>query len=99
MTDALELPAVLDLVAAHGVLETVAARRGQALTIDASAVQRLGAQCLQILLAARAAWAADGQELKLEKPSEEFSAALELMGVVPEDLEHHMLTKNKELAA
>lgn len=99
MTDVLELPAVLDLVAAHGVLEAITARRGQVLTVDAGAVQRLGAQCLQILLAARAAWAADGVELRLENPSPEFSAALELMGVVPDELANHVLMKDKELAA
>ena len=99
MTDAFELPAVLDLVAAHGLLEAFTARRGRALTVEAGAVQRLGAQCLQILLAARAAWAADGLELRLESPSPEFSAALELMGVAPVELEHHALTKDKELAA
>lgn len=99
MTDALELPAVLDLVAAHGLLEAVTARRGQALTVDAGAVQRLGAQCLQILLAVRAAWAADEVELRLENPSLEFSAALELMGITPDELANHALTKDKELAA
>lgn len=99
MTDALELPAVLDLVAAHGLLEAFTARRGQALTVEAGAVQRLGAQCLQILLAARAAWAADGLELRLENPSPEFSAALELMGVTPDGLAHHALTQDKELTA
>ena len=99
MTDAFELPAVLDLVAAHGLLEAFTVRRGRALTVEAGAVQRLGAQCLQILLAARAAWAADGLELRLENSSPEFSAALELMGVAPAELEHHALTKDKELAA
>ncbi|MBB5371881.1 STAS domain-containing protein [Acidocella aromatica] len=99
MTDVLELPAVLDIVAAHGMLEAVNARRGCALTMDAGAVQRLGAQCLQILLAARAAWEADEVELRLENLSSEFSAALELMGVLPEELVNHVLTKDKELAA
>jgi chemotaxis protein CheX len=99
MTDALELPTVLDLVAAHGLLEAISARRGRALTIDAGAVQRLGAQCLQVLLAARAAWAADDMELRLERPSSEFLAALELMGVEPDELANHVLMKDKELAA
>jgi chemotaxis protein CheX len=99
MTDALELPAVLDLVAAHGLLEAFIARRGQALTVDAGAVQRLGAQCLQILLAGRAAWEADGLALRVENPSPEFSATLELMGVTPDGLAHHTLTHDKELAA
>jgi len=88
MTDTFELPSVLDLVAAPALHETFIGRRGNALNLDAGVVQRLGAQCLQILLAARAAWAADGLELAIENISEEFSAALELMGVAPEDLTH-----------
>jgi chemotaxis protein CheX len=88
MSDALELPSILDLIAAPGLLEAFTSRRGTALTVDAGGVQRLGAQCLQVLLAARAAWAADGQPLMWESLSEEFSASLELLGVTPDDLTH-----------
>ena len=102
MSNALELPSILDLIAAPGLLEAFISRRGSILAVDAGEVQRLGAQCLQVLLAARAAWAADGQILRLDNPSEEFSAALELMGATPEDLTHDAQTvdpKLKELAA
>ncbi|MCB5945294.1 STAS domain-containing protein [Acidocella sp. KAb 2-4] len=99
MMETLDLPPVLDLVAAPGLLEAFNVRRGQDLAVDASAVQRLGAQCLQILLAARAAWAADGQELGLKAPSTEFSAALELMGASPAQLTHQATTGHKEQAA
>jgi chemotaxis protein CheX len=88
MSNALELPSILDLVAAPGLLEAFISRRGDSLTMDAGEVQRLGAQCLQVLLAARAAWAADGQMLVLENLSDEFSATLELLGATPEDLRH-----------
>jgi chemotaxis protein CheX len=83
---ALVLPPVLDLVAASALLETFLCRRGQALAVDAAAVERLGGQCLQVLLAARAAWETDEQDLLFENGSEEFFAALEFMGVDPASL-------------
>lgn len=99
MSNALELPTILDLVAAPGLLEVLTNRRGEPLSMDAGNVQRLGAQCLQVLLAARAAWAADGQSLVLENPSEDFAATLELLGAAPEDLAHDTHTDDKELVA
>ena len=99
MSNALELPTILDLIAAPTLHEAFINRRGQALAVDAGGVQRLGAQCLQVLLAARAAWVADGQRLELENPSEEFSATLELLGATPKDLTHDAQQNGKELAA
>jgi chemotaxis protein CheX len=99
MTNALDLPPVLDLVAAPGLLEAFLARRGQVLAVEGGAVQRLGAQCLQVLLAARAAWAADGLALQVRNMSEEFSATLSLLGVAPADLAPDAACKDKELAA
>jgi chemotaxis protein CheX len=99
MSNALELPSILDLIAAPGLLEAFTTRRGEALAVDAGGVQRLGAQCLQVLLAARAAWAADGMALAVENPSPEFSATLELLGASPEDLTHGAQQEGKELAA
>ena len=49
-------------------------------SLDASGVQRLGAQCLQVLLAARALWSSDGQPWRLVDPSPEFADAAALMG-------------------
>jgi chemotaxis protein CheX len=88
MSNALELPSILDLIAAPGLLEAFISRRGTTLAVDAGGVQRLGAQCLQVLLAARAAWAADGQLLLMENLSDEFSATLELLGASPDELTH-----------
>ena len=56
------------------------AARGKPAILDASGVQRLGAQCLQILLAARALWSSDGQPWRLVDPSPEFADAVALMG-------------------
>ena len=87
-TDAatLALPPILDLTAAATVLEEFLTRRGKPLRVNAGDVQRLGGQCLQVLLAARAAWAADEQALHLDDCSEEFLAALGLLGAAPKTL-------------
>ncbi len=102
MSHTLDLPPVLDLIAAPLLLESLTGHRGQTLTLDAGNVQRLGAQCLQVLLAARAAWAADGQALALENPSDEFTATLALLGSSTAELTHSppaqgIPQQNKEL--
>jgi chemotaxis protein CheX len=86
MDNVLELPPVLDLVAASALLEAFLRRRGERLVVDGGAVQRLGAQCLQVLMAARAAWAADEQNFRFKNGSEDFLATLELLGVPPANL-------------
>jgi len=86
MDNVLELPPVLDLVAASTLLEAFLHHRGETLVVDGGAVERLGAQCLQVLLAARAAWAADAQSLSFQNGSEDFLATLELLGVAPATL-------------
>jgi chemotaxis protein CheX len=70
----------LDLTAAAPLAASLLAARGGPATLDASGVQRLGAQCLQVLLAARALWSSDGQPWRLIDPSPEFSDAAALMG-------------------
>ncbi|WP_297371619.1 STAS domain-containing protein [Acidocella sp.] len=96
MTEGLELPAILDLVAAPGLLEAFTGRRGQALVVNGASVQRLGGQCLQVLLAASRAWAADDVPFAVAAPSEEFAANLELMGVCAADLAHRAPLAGKE---
>lgn len=77
---------ILDLKAAAQLQQDFLARRGSALRVDASKVERVGGLCLQILLAARAAWSAEGQDLVFETMSAEFQAGLALLGVTPEML-------------
>lgn len=76
MSDAavLELPEVLDLKAAGPLHAQFTAVRGQPVQVDASRVQRLGGLCLQVLLAAEAAWKQDAQPFVLAQPSPEFDA-------------------------
>lgn len=76
----LSLAGVLDLAAAAPLQASLLAHRGQDLELDGSTVQRLGGQCLQIILAARATWEADGRALRLRDISEAGRDALAVMG-------------------
>lgn len=80
---ALRLAEVLDLKAATGLHVDLQAARGRDLTLDASEVRRLGGQCLQLLLAAEAAWEADGLSLQIASPSDALTEALGLFGATP----------------
>ena len=80
MSQSLALDPVLDLKAAAPLRAALLDRRGEALTIDASAVQRLGGLCLQVLLGARRAWAEDGRSLEVTPRSAAFDEALGLFG-------------------
>lgn len=57
---AIVLPETLDLAAARPLAEEFLARRGAPVVVDALGIQRPGAACLQVLLAAAAAWERDG---------------------------------------
>ncbi len=70
----------LDLTAAAPLKAQLLAARGSSLLLDASSVRRLGAQCVQVLLAGRAAWSGDGLEWRIASPSPEFAEAARLMG-------------------
>ena len=85
---------VLDLNAAGPLAHELLALRGRDLELDASAVQRLGAQCLQVLLSARATWDADGAAFALVSPSSEFISTLALLGA---PIEQHF--NSRELSA
>jgi chemotaxis protein CheX len=76
----MRLPGILDFTAAKPLWESLTAARGQALALDASEVERLGAPCLQVLLAAKSAWAADNTEFHIAAPSPAFVAAASTMG-------------------
>lgn len=72
MSAVLALSPVLDLRAAAGLKTDLLAFRGRPVRLDASAVERLGGLCLQVLLAARKTWAEDGQALTLTGEAEAF---------------------------
>ncbi len=83
----LQLPEVMDLTAAAPLAQSLLSRRGSDLSVDASRVHRVGAQCLQVLLAAVATWKADGMRLSLDKPTDEFLKGSALLGI---DLDQDM---------
>ena len=77
---AVRLPARLDLNAAGPLAEQLSRLRRRAVVIDASEVERLGGLCLQVLLSARAAWAADGAAFEVGNRSPAFQEDLVLFG-------------------
>jgi len=76
----MRLPANLDFSAAKPLFEGLMALRGQPLAVDAAEVERFGAPCAQVLLAAKAAWAADGVAFEISAPSPAFASAASIMG-------------------
>ncbi|HET9511839.1 MAG TPA: STAS domain-containing protein [Sphingomonas sp.] len=79
----LALASVLDTAAA-GPLRTAmrkAVDRGQPIVIDASAVERAGQACLQVLIAAAAAAASAGIPFRLEASSEAYTDMATLAGL------------------
>jgi anti-anti-sigma regulatory factor len=83
---ALLLPDCLDASAAAAVKDMLLARRGSALVVDASQVRRVGAQSLQILIAAARTWQADGQSYCVTNSSSELLDTIVLIGLSREDL-------------
>lgn len=80
-----ELPAVLDFKATTPLAESLLALRGTALTIDASRVERIGGQCLQVLLSAQQSWSADDAALSFTNLTPVFVEGLRLMGIAEAD--------------
>jgi chemotaxis protein CheX len=77
------LAEVLDLKAASILKAELLDVRGRDVDLDGSAVQRLGAQCLQVLLSALSTWEKDGAALQIFNPSHDLVEGLELLGVDP----------------
>ena len=85
------LPTNLDLMAARPLLQDILHLRGKPVTLDASRVERLGAQCLQVLLAAAMAWKADGLSLQCMNFSPAMLDGLTLLGLSPS----HLMTEEQ----
>ena len=79
--DVLRLPISLDLPAARPLAAALLERRGKPITIDASAVGQVGAQCVQVLLSARRTWQADGLSLSIVNCAARMIEDLELIGI------------------
>ncbi len=79
----IELPENMDLPAAAPLAEAFLKRVGEPMAVDASRVNRLGAACLQVLLAAARTWKSEGDALTLKDPSARFLEDLNLLGLEP----------------
>ena len=84
MSRVIELPDNLDMPAAAPLAESCSKRVGEPLAVDASRVQRLGASCVQVLLAAARTWKAEGDALTLQNPTPRFLEDLNLLGLEPD---------------
>ena len=83
------LAETLDLKAAGPLRAALMEARGAPVSIDASAVQRLGGLCLQVLLSAEATWATDGQPFSISTASAAFAEGARRMGapsLVPDQI-------------
>ena len=79
-----DLPENLDMPLAAPLAEQFLKLVGEPLAVDASRVQRLGASCLQVLLAAARTWKTEGDALTLANPSPRFLEDLHLLGLEPD---------------
>ena len=83
------LAAVLDLNEASNLKANLLSLRGSPLSIDASTVERMGAQCVQVLMSAAKTWEKDGKPFLILKASDAFQTTMQLIGVKFE----HLLAK------
>jgi anti-anti-sigma regulatory factor len=83
---ALLLPDCLDSAAAQALKGEMLGRRGTPLEVDASQVRRVGAQSLQVLIAAARTWQADGLAYHVTNSSSELLDTIALIGLSREDL-------------
>lgn len=81
---AIELSKNLGLTAAAPLMDSINGAQGQAITLDAANVETLGAQCLQVLLAASHSWASKGQSFQVISASDAFNQGLETLGFTPD---------------
>jgi chemotaxis protein CheX len=76
----MRLSSILDLRAAGPLKAEFTSVRGARLEVDASDVERLGGLCLQVIIAAAAAWREDGAEFRIVNPSPAFLESLKILG-------------------
>lgn len=88
-TNKLKLAAVLDLNEASELRGKLTAIRGATVEIDASSVERVGAQCMQVLMSGAKTWEEDKQKFSFSKASDAFLKTVQLIGINIE----HLLAK------
>ncbi len=79
----IRLPEILDLAAAAPLARELLARRGKPAVLDAIGIQRPGAPCLQVLLAAIRTWEGDGIPLTFVNCGPLLFEHLRFLGLEP----------------
>lgn len=74
------LPASMDIGAARKLLNDISGHRGTPLSLSGQSVERIGGLCLQVLLSAQSAWAAEGKSFAIVTPSAALESGLSLLG-------------------
>ncbi|MAQ85588.1 STAS domain-containing protein [Psychromarinibacter halotolerans] len=82
----LKVPAKLKGAEAQGLKAMLAERRGRPVALDFGQVTQVGAQCLQVLLAANRVWQAEGTAFEIKNMSAEVRDGLLLCGLPPSQL-------------
>jgi chemotaxis protein CheX len=80
VTAPIRLDVNLDIRAAAPLRETLLAQADRPVALDAAQVARLGALCLQVLLAARRDWSERGLDFSIQDPSAAFTETVRLFG-------------------
>jgi chemotaxis protein CheX len=75
------LDETLDLNCASELARMLTSLRGTPITIDPSHVSRVGAQCIQVLIAASKTWKTDDVYFTVTPGSESFNEGLDLLGL------------------
>jgi chemotaxis protein CheX len=76
-----ELAATLDLNEASALRDKLLSMRGSAVSIDASAVERVGTLGAQVLMSAAKTWDQDKLAFTFTKVSDAFQKTMQLIGV------------------
>ena len=77
----ISLAAVLDLNEASTLRGKLVGLRGSNVVIDASAVERAGTLCIQVIMAAAKTWDEDKMSFTFSKVSDAFQKTMQLIGV------------------
>jgi chemotaxis protein CheX len=79
----LRLAPHLDMPAASLLRGQLLRLRGHDVELDGSAVMRLGALCLQVLLSAARTWRQEGRAFRIIEPSRGLTEGLRQLGAAP----------------
>ncbi|PZM12026.1 STAS domain-containing protein [Rhizobium tubonense] len=77
----ISLAAVLDLNEASTLRGKLMGLRGSNVVVDASGVERVGALCVQVIMAAAKTWDEDKLSFTFSKVSDAFQKTMQLIGV------------------